>query len=338
MRPFDWMPLLRRHHIHYIERGANVKRGEVNIRCPWCGSADPSQHLGINLDSGWYSCWRHKQGHSGKSPVRLIMMLLKVSYGKARELAGLGDDYVDPDGFDAMAARLMGRIVPPSRPTRAREVELDRHFIPITDAPRTRRWWNYLYGRGFAGNHIGRLCDQYGLMAARDGSFAMRLIIPYLLDGMLVTWTGRAIAASSIRYKDLSIEQSAVPVKELLYNHDAVLEGGKILVLVEGPFDALKVDFYGAPYGVRAVAMSTNSMTGSQMFDLEAASGQFDHVVAMLDNKTDFGLVDSMRVKQNLSFLDNLLIKRVPFDRPDPGELSPGEVADWARIITKELK
>ena len=35
MRPFDWRTLLLQRRIHFIERGPNVKRGEINIRCPW---------------------------------------------------------------------------------------------------------------------------------------------------------------------------------------------------------------------------------------------------------------------------------------------------------------
>ena len=41
-RIFNWRELLDEQRIAYIERGANVKRGEVNIRCPFCGAADPS--------------------------------------------------------------------------------------------------------------------------------------------------------------------------------------------------------------------------------------------------------------------------------------------------------
>jgi hypothetical protein len=68
MRPLDWRQLLTDNRVPFIERGPNVKRGEINIRCPFCGSADPSYHMGLNLDSGWWSCWRNKDQHSGKSP------------------------------------------------------------------------------------------------------------------------------------------------------------------------------------------------------------------------------------------------------------------------------
>ena len=31
---FQWLPFLHDHGIPYVERGANVARGHVNIKCP----------------------------------------------------------------------------------------------------------------------------------------------------------------------------------------------------------------------------------------------------------------------------------------------------------------
>lgn len=334
MRVFDWRALLARERVAFIERGPNVKRGEINIRCPWCGTADPSFHLGLNLESGWYSCWRNKSGHSGKSPLRLLMRLLNVSYGRARELAGLGADYVDPEGFDALAARLMGREVASHAGVKVKRefLDLDPEFKVITEQL-YGRWFDYLWCRGFDGKDLPKLCHDYCLRAARFGDFAGRLIIPYFLDGELVTWTGRAIGESTIRYKDLSVADSLVPVKQTLFNHDAINEGGKALVIVEGPLDALKLDFYGKPFGVRAVGLSTNSLSEDQAFMLEASRGRFRQVGTMMDNKSDFGRVDSMRLKQELSFIPDLRIYDVPFDRPDPGDLTPREVQAWAHNL-----
>lgn len=337
MRRFDWLPLFQRHGVFYIERGANVKRGEVNIRCPWCGNADPSQHLGVNLETGWYSCWRQKTGHSGKSPVRLIMILLRVSYRAARELAGLSEDYVDPEGFDALAARLL--FPPDEGPSANAErlhLEIDRRFVPITETSvRTRRWWNYLYGRGFDADDVEDLCATYGLLAARDGRYADRLIIPYFLDGALVAWTARAIGRSEIRYLDLSIAESLVPIKQTLYNHDAAAKGGEALVIVEGPMDALKVDYYGQTAGVRCVALSTNSLTDAQAYMLQELAEGFPRRIVLMDNKTDYGLADGMRLRQELAFIRGLDVLPVPYGAGDPGELKPTQVVDWAASITK---
>lgn len=336
MRVFDWPDLLRREGIAHIDRGANVKRGEINIRCPFCGNSDPSYHMGLNLTTGWWSCWRNRTQHSGKSPVRLIMKLLGVPFWQARKTAGLSEDYVDPEGFDAAAARLLR----PNSEATARPEEVRREFlhhdkyaIPITDRMRTRRAWNYLYQRGFEERDIDRLVEQYDLRTAIDGHYASRLIIPYYLDGKLVTWTARAIGPSEIRYKDLSRKLSIVPPKETLYNHDCVIRGGHTLVIVEGPFDALKIDFYGRPHGVRAVALSTNSVGEEQAFMLGAADDQFEQKLVMMDNLSSLGLVDSMRLRQELSFLHNVRAVAVPNQAKDAGDLTARQVTSWCLTL-----
>lgn len=338
MRPFDWLPLLRDRRIPYIERGPNVKRGEVNIKCPWCGAADPSQHMGINLETGWYACWRVNPGHGGKSPVRLLMMLLRVGYSEAREIAGLGADYVDPEGFDALAARLLRGEAPPGKQVRksAEFLAWDKYFVDIRDDVRSRRWWNYLYAkRGFRAEDIVPLCRQYQLKAARGGRWDARLVIPYFVEGRLVSWTGRAIGESAVRYLDLSIEESIVPPKHCLLNGDCGLDPKRhTLVVVEGPLDVLKIDYYGRRRGVRAVGLSTASIGDDQLYQLEELAGLFEQTVVMMDNKTDFGTVDSMRMKQDLGTLPGVRIMPTPYGRGDPGELEPEQVVRWSYELT----
>ena len=337
MRAFDWKSLFSKHRVPYIDRGANVKRDEINIRCPWCGNSDPSFHLGLNLGSGWYSCWRNRGAHSGKSPVRLVMKLLGVGYHAAREVCGLGEDFIDPEGFDAAAARIMGREPLAAKPAAVRRefLALDGRFIPIVDdGVRVRRHWNYLYRRGFDADDIVPLCRSYGLMACREGPFAQRLIIPFFLDGNLVTWTGRAIAGAQVRYMDLSLDEAVVPAKHTLFNHDCIAEGGDVLVLVEGPIDTLKLDHYGKEYGIRSVAMSTNSMTDQQTYMLEAAATRFRYIGVMMDAKTPTGAVDTMRMRDSLHFLPDVRGIPVPAGRGDAGECLPSEVRAWARKLS----
>lgn len=338
MRVFDWEGLLTEQRVPFITSGPNVKRGELNIQCPWCGSADPSKHMGISRTTGWWACWRNRAQHSGKSPLRLVMRLLGVPYARAREICGLGDDYVDPEGFDAIAARVMGRNkeVRPDLVDR-RFLELDAGFLPIRDRGRTSRVWDYLYGRGFngaskAGEDVDVLCDLYNLRAG-TGYWNDRVVIPYYQDGKLVTWTARAIAESTARYLDLSIEDSLLAPKETLFNHDCIQGGGKALVVVEGPVDALKLDFYGMPWGVRAVALSTNSVKDAQAFLLQPADDKFEQRIVMMDNASVLGLVDSMRMKQSLAFLKDLKAMPVPDGAKDAGALTPDQVIRWAKAL-----
>lgn len=343
MRPIDWAGVLREHRVPYVESGPNVKRGELAIKCPFCGSADPSHHMGLNLETGWWSCWRNRAQHSGKSPVRLLMKLLRVPYGRAREIAGLGADYIDPEGFDALAARLMGRgeeARPEQIQRRFLDLDQERDFSAISSrSSLTGKFWDYLhYERGFngasdLGEDVDVLCKQYRLRAGTSGRLKDRIVLPYFMDRELVTWSGRAIAASKYRYLDLEVEESILPPKETLFNHDAIYRGGKVLVVVEGPFDALKLDFYGKPWGVRSVALSTNSMTEAQGFLLQGAETHFERTIFMHDTEKATDVVHSMRLKQQLAFMRHLSISPVPYGAKDAGELRPRQVIDWAQSL-----
>lgn len=339
MRPaLNWRSLLQEHGIQFIEKGPNVKRGELNIQCPFCGSADPSHHMGLNPETGYWACWRNST-HRGKSPLRLLVQLLHIPYFRARQLAGLGEDYVDPDGFDAVAARVMGR-------TGVTQVEhVHREFLqfpaevqPLTERGPTHRVFEYLVGRRFSRTGALDACELYNLRAARFGPWQDRLILPYTMNHELVAWTGRAIAPSTIRYKDLSLDDCLVPIKHTLFNHDAMLDGGLALVVVEGPVDALKVDLFGRDHGVRSVALSTNTCGPEQMYLLEAAAYNFDRVVVMMDNAGQLGVVDSMRMKSQLSSIPKLTLTPVPYGAKDAGELTPTQAYTWAQQLAEEIR
>lgn len=335
MSAFNWFQFLAEHSIPNIERGPNVKRGERNIKCPFCGSADPSYHMGLNQSSGYWACWRNRD-HRGKSPVRLLMRLLNVPHWKALNLAGIdAESWVDPDGFDAVAARVMGREALASPAHVRREfLQFPCDVKPIA-GPGGARFAEYLaYDRGFGAAHVERVCSEYGLRYSSTGRYRSRVVLPYTLEEELVAWTARAIAPAEIRYLDLARDECIVPIKQTLYNHDCVLHGGKYLVVQEGPLDALKVDAFGAEGGVRSVALSTNSVSADQLYMLEEASSQFDCVIVMMDSATDLGVVDSMRMVRDLRSIRNIKIAQVPYGLKDGAEMTPRQVRRWVEKIT----
>lgn len=336
MKHLDWRGLLTEHGIRFVDRGANVKRGEINISCPFCGSADPSQHMGLNLESGFWACWRNSE-HRGKSPLRLLCKLLNISYGRARQIAGMTDNEPpDPDGFDAVAARIMGRDSGIKRVEQVRRefLHMPREFAPLGPHGAAGRCYRYMEQRKFARPEIEELSVFYHVRAAILGPWKDRVVLPYVMDGNIVAWTGRAIAQAEIRYKDLSLDECLVPIKQTLFNYDAMTKPGQeVLVVVEGPFDALKVDVYGHDLGVRAVALSTNTISEEQIYMIEEFSPTFHKVVVMLDNASSLGVVDSMRMKQKLRGVQNLAIMPVPFGLKDAAEMTPIQ----ARTFTEGL-
>lgn len=335
--------MLSEHGITYVERGANVKRGEINIQCPFCGSADPSQHMGLNLETGYWACWRN-QDHRGKSPLRLLTRLLGISYTRARQIAGMDPNApADPDGFDAVAARVMGRNKDIAHPDHVRRefLAFPQEFAALRHTGGSQRHWNYLLDRKFDPGGIAVLQQFYNVRAALYGPYKDRVILPYYMDEKLVAWTGRAIGPAEIRYKDLPLDECLVPIKEVLFNYDTMAAGGRALVVVEGPIDALKLEVYGYDDGIRAVALSTNSISNEQVYMLEELCFGFNRVIVMMDNASELGVVDSMRMKQLLRGVPNLHIMPVPFGCKDAGELTPIQAAsfaeDLARSISREI-
>lgn len=333
----NWSSLLSERRVDYIERGPNVKRGEINIRCPFCGSADPSYHMGLNLDTGWWACWRNSQ-HRGKSPVRLLMALLRVSFGEARDIAGLGNDYRDPEGFDSLKARLQALGRPVAR-TESRACVWPPSFHEIDGAGASLRHWHYLRQREF--DDTQDLIRLYRLSFTRSGPQAHRIILPYIVFNEVVTWTGRAIAPSSARYLDQPLEDAAIGPKHTFYNHDALLKNGsqsmRALIVVEGPFDVLKIDYYGRAFGVRAVGMSTSSLSGDQAFLLEEARPHFGRMIIMGDQtETGTGSVDAMRLRQQVAFIPGVESMAPPFNLKDAGAMTPRQAINWARMIASE--
>jgi len=334
----DWIRILDRYGVEYSTRGGNVKRGNVNIHCPLCWSnATDGFHMGLNLSNGAWGCWRNTD-HRGRSPLRLLVALLKISYDKAREIAGLDVDYIDPDGFDAIAARVLGReanLAPAAE--RSNQLGFPKGFKSVDGSISCKRHLAYLENRGFPHRDLSCLINQYNLMATTNQPYNDRIIIPYYVNGELVTWTARAIADATIRYKDLGLDESMIPAKQTLYNHDVLITGGNTLLVVEGPFDAIKSDFYGQYHGVRAVAISTNNIQDEQIYILEEAASQFDRIVFMMDNNnTGTGAVDSMRMKAKLSHIPKTSIMEVPKGRKDCGDLTPREVVKLAMEVNRE--
>lgn len=336
MPVINWRRILDDAGIEYVERGANVKRGELNIGCPFCGSADPSYHMGLNQITGWWACWRNVE-HRGKSPVRLLVKLLRIPYKRALELAGLDDSYVDPDGFDGILDRLKSPAKKEEEDSRV--LNLPEEFVRIDRRARCRGAVSYLVdGRGFLEEDLDELVELYSLFTAFRGEQSGRVIFPYFERGSLVTWTGRAIGSSRIRYKDLSPEIAITPNKKTLYNFDSLLVGAEILLVVEGPMDALKLDFYGRDWGVRAVGLSTNSVQQEQIYRLEEHQNRFRRILVMMDSADSMGIVDSMKLGGRLGQIHNLGFIEVPFAKKDGAALSPKQIIQFSRSITNGIR
>jgi hypothetical protein len=279
----DWIRFLEDNHIHYVTRGPNTKKGEVSIQCPICGPDDPSEHMGINLQSYKWGCHRDPS-HRGKSARTLIKSLLGCSGTQANAVV---QQYSasDPDSLEAALSSL--EAVPESKeaPRKSCDEEFSQ-FKPIKATGVTKRFYDYLKSRGY--EYPKTIIGWYDLRCAVTGQYKDRIIIPVHLNGELLGWTSRAIGNPRNAPRYLASSQD---IKQAVFNFDELKEGGKRLFIVEGPFDALRLDSFGRGiipskyyHPFRATCVFGTSVTIAQRILLRSMIKRWEKVFVMFDH------------------------------------------------------
>lgn len=313
---FSWLAFLQRHQIPYKESGSHTHKGNVYVWCPWCRDPDQNKfRLGLHLSSPRYGCWKDPR-HKGRDAPRLIRALIGCSWNQALLEAQEGGAR---SGTEALKERLaaIGRATGERHP----HLRFPSEFVPfIGERSPPLSWFRqYVKRRGFPGKHADAVAERYRLLAAVGGRFDCRVIVPfYDLEGRLIGWSGRAIGNNDLRY--LTEGQT----RGVLYNgHRALREGGRLLVLVEGPFDAIKVDYYGAEHGIRAIATTGLGNVGNiGLVTTVFEEGGYEHLLSLLDGDA---LSDSLRLRRALRHLP-ASVGRVPAGVKDPGDFTPDQV------------
>ena len=312
---------LQQHHIPFIDRGPNVGRGNVNIHCPFCGGSDPSKHLGVHLETGKWGCWRDPD-HRGNSFYTLVRALLRCSEEQAKEitkrysqiLVEADELAVMVEGLDSRNEVMEEKVVKP--------LEFPQGVCFVREEGVGSRFFNFLRRRGFRKSDIPGLCDYYKLHGVLIGEWKDRLIIPFYIYDQLVGWAARAIAPTQIRYK---VHPVGSQLKRVLFNYSRLLEGGEVLVIVEGPLDVLKVDYYGKDAGYRSVPILGTSASSRQIALLARVARKFDKILILLDQAAEsqaFKLQSSL-----VSF--NPKVVQLPEGVDDPGDLLPEVVVPF---------
>jgi len=282
----DWIRFLEDHNIPYVSKGRNVKKGHINVKCPFCGSDDPSEHMGIHLSQELYGCWR-SAAHAGKKPHNLIRALLGCSFGQSKLIAAQYSQ-ADPETFEDAVALLQGHdSAPTSGPRRRSRLHMPDNFNRIVRTGTAKRFWHYLERRGF--DDVRGIVSEYNLKYATTGPHKDRIIFPIYQDGELVSWTGRAImhVVDAPRYKILGMEEEVGPSatvdrNQLVYNADEC-RGGDILFVVEGPIDVLKLDFYGVNYNVNACCPLGTRMSTDQAYIIGRIGRRYRRRILLYD-------------------------------------------------------
>ncbi len=327
---FDWINFLQRRGIAFATRGKNVAKGNLVVHCPFCGPEDEGHHMEISTKGRGWKCLRRGREHRGKNPIKLIMALVGCNYATAANV--VGDTTFIPDDFMAAVTKHVNGWEPPHP---ARALTMPEEFLPVgANRPSARLFNAYLAQRGF--DDLDLLATCYGIRYCSRGPFKGRIIFPIHHDGKLVNWTGRTVypkeSEDGIRYRTLSTDSgnempgapTAIgPVTDYLLWYDELrnnIDPGRFdtIVLVEGPFDALRVDVLGYEDGIRSTCFFTAQPSIRQIDLFHEIMPRFKRRFLLLDRNTT---ATAIRVSAELKML-NVETRQVPDNVKDPGEIS----------------
>jgi 5S rRNA maturation endonuclease (ribonuclease M5) len=318
----DWVGFLDDNAVTYVTRGPNTRSGEVSVQCPWCGEDDPSQHLGISLESENWGCLRSVE-HRGKSAAKLIQALLGCSYTQAKLIASQYS-LADPDALPDATTLFDTPTKPFQAPVR---LIMPAEFEPVRRTGNGKRFWQYLHSRGF--ENPSHLADCYDLRACHVGEWKDRLIIPFYEDGELIGWQGRALGKPRSAPRYLS---SSEALKQTVFNYDRMKEGGEILFICEGPFDAIKLDYYGNKFGVCAVCTTGTTFSTGQVSILNSEGRLYRRVVCLFDPDA---VGPSFHIADWLAHLAPI-IGILPDGVKDPGDLTRAQVEELCQSLLRQ--
>ncbi len=327
---FNWQQFCTERKIPFVTRGPNTAKGNISIRCPFCGASDESEHMGLSLDPrkpSW-GCWRNRK-HRGKSPVGLVAALLRIPYKAAESVVKNQGD--NPDAYEAAIAGLLPkpdtetleRSSPESLLVPKEFYRFQRRLAPELQ----NRFVEYLRDeRGF-GEDWYRVAWMYDLRWAVTGDYKGRIIVPVYQGMDLVTWTARSVyKTADLRYRTLERDKEVRDIKECLLLPPGFLHlPRKVLFICEGPFDAIKVQaFCGA--GNTATCLFGLSLENSQVEVLKRLVSRYQRIVVLLDAEgtASQGIIMVDQIAELLR--REVKLGRLPDGVKDPGELTAEQV------------
>jgi DNA primase len=290
---FDIAGYLSSRGITYQTEGKNISAGWLGTQCKFCN--DQSNHLGINLQSFNFSCF--KCGETG-SILKFVAAIEGTSWSQVRQIVA---------EFSSQEFKTHKRL----------DQEPARHFKAPTIAPLSTGAKKYLREeRGFPYKMLQR---KYGIGCfAPTSIYRFRLFIPVYFNGQLVTFTTRSYNEKvTPKYLHCPKRTSSLFVKETLYNLDNAKDGTAIVV--EGPFDAWRI-------GDGAVATFGVIYTQKQ---IKLLRERFKRVFIMYDADAQ---EQAWKLAESLSTF-NMEVNVVTLKIGDPGSMTATEAREIRREI-----
>uniref|UniRef100_A0A6M3IJ29 Putative primase n=1 Tax=viral metagenome TaxID=1070528 RepID=A0A6M3IJ29_9ZZZZ len=301
---FDLTSYLDDREVSYVREGKNVTANWIEIKCVFCFS-DPSEHLGINLASKMFNCWRC--GSKGDI-VKLIQTIDNCSFKQVViTLKTFQDYYSFKELKQDIRRRSPNENILPSGITKK-----------FTDEA-----ISFLEDRDFDFEMLTRKYDLY--YTGHLGKYNFRILIPIYLEGRIVNFTCRRIMEDKKvnKYMHCSNEEAIIPVKELFYNSDRIF--GDRAIIVEGPGDVWRL-------GDGALASFGIEVSPHQLFFLKRlVNDKGLKKLFVLFDAEDLAQKRALDLATKIStFCD---VEKLELDEGDPGGLSNEEVKKLRKEI-----
>ena len=287
-----------------IDYSLKTNRGWVNTKCIYCGGS--SYKLGFNPTEDYCTCFACGLHNLNETLSKLLAIPKK--------------------DINDVIEQYKTRTIILNKLNDKKTTAVKNLVLPTdTFTPIERK---YLKSRNFNPSYLHKKYNVVG--GGIVGDWKYRIIIPVIINGKIVSWTGRSILEKSKldelkipRYKNLEIKKSVINPKECLFNLDN--SKNKTVVLTEGPFDVMRLgDDFICSFGT--------SLTQSQIKEIRL---RYDKIFIMFDNEVE-AQQKARNYGQMLSSVGvdvEIVDAYSDFNKNDGGELNDDEV----KIIRKEL-
>ena len=290
---FDIQAYLDDENIEYFTEGKNCTSGWVQVSCPFCN--DTSNHMGINLTSKLFSCWKCSERGG---PAKLIMALEDCSFSKAKsklhQYQNYGLEYEEQEKVRSEKIKIPGGVTATPSKIQKKYLEQERRF------------------------EIGNLIENYKIMFGPPfGVWRHRIIIPYFYKNKIVTISSRDVTGNiEPKYYHLPIEQSILDVKSTVYNIDKM---GDTAIIVEGAIDVWRL-------GDGAISFSGVTFTSAQLLMLQNKKPKKAFIIFDED-------ADKMAEKlaNSLPFIDHVEV--INLGGGDPADMSEQDVLSLKKFL-----
>lgn len=304
---FDMRRFLSDLGIEYWEKGKNIMKNFVGVKCWNCETEDPSHHLNLRVD-GWFAlCFRCGVRVIGAREVMEFVLGRSIT---GREFLKYLKKY-----------RFFGEDGEGGFSSRVKEVVYEGCEEWESFGELRRVDIEYLRERGISEDFAKR----WGLRGGR-GRYLFYVMVPVRdLDGNVVGFVGRDVTGRSEK-RFLNSRGNLRRYLFGLYEAKDLIRRDGYVVLVEGIFDVLK----GQQGGIPVVGLMGKVMSDEQLCELLQVTKRSDVVFVMLD--VDAKKEAEELVKKLECFFDEVYVFELR-GKKDLGDFTDVEVEELKRFI-----